>query len=237
MYGGVCLHDRCVAKQRRQSWSGDSGEKTPLWWPVGGGPWTSALCISWTMKRVCENERPASTGLRVDGQFSSGWSVPGPLVFWPHTLKCPVLVWCEQSNFVHVFCVSFRSCRKCEQGFFWFSFSSCFFLPLLHKGQICWVVLWTNCPSWAEDLCSSTRVTMGFLAAFQFNALCPLGGRPCVNGHVCSCARLFPFSDDGLNSGSVRRSKLGMLFYNIALLYTSQHPWTVHFIPWSLWRC
>ncbi|MEQ2306569.1 hypothetical protein AMECASPLE_009596 [Ameca splendens] len=58
-------------------------------------------------------------------------------------------------------------------------------------------------PSWAVDLCMYSRGTMGLLAASLIVAVyawsISLGGSPCLS-RLCSCAILFSFWDDRLNS-------------------------------------
>ena len=76
-----------------------------------------------------------------------------------------------------------------------------FFLPLFHKSRFveCTiVVLWTDSPSWAVDLCSSSKVTMRLTwAAYLINAF--LAQPVSLHGWPC-WAILFPFLDDGFNS-------------------------------------
>lgn len=61
------------------------------------------------------------------------------------------------------------------------------------------VVQWTDSSTWAVDLYSSSRVTMGLLTASLITALLVMSVRKALSWQVYSCAIRISFTDDGLN--------------------------------------
>lgn len=94
--------------------------------------------------------------------------------------------------------------------------------PLFHKRSALWgakllVVLAADYSIWMVDLCSSSRVTKGLLAAFPLNTLLEqpvsLEDQPCF-GRLAVGSYSFHF--------------LGILFYNLFCLL-----WSSEILPWT----
>ena len=115
------------------------------------------------------------------------------VTFWSHP---------DQSTFFHMFAVSPTwLVANSKWDFLGFTFNNGFLLATLPLRPDWWskpliVVLWTDSPTSAVDLCSSSRVTMGLLVAPLINFLLvwlvSLGGRPCL-GRVAVLPYSFHF--------------------------------------------
>ena len=167
---------------------------------------------------------------------SVGFPPPGP--------KSSILDSSDQSTFFHMFAVSPTwLVANFKRDFFQQRLSS--------RHSSCWPDLWsarlivvllTYSPTWAVDLSSSSRVTIGLLVASLINPLLArsvsLGGRPSL-GRFAVVPYSFPFCKDGFNGAAWGIQGLGYFFYNLTLLSTfpQLYPWPIWWAPWFSWCC